>query len=243
MTFRVTRAYHRARIPTSGEGQMNTETEAPESQGERQLENWFLLMDPSWRPESENETPPIEAVVGLWPVEDEGKLGKFRANPQYRPMDENSPSDPLDAVLTLVMRGEAQAEHIQLVIRETLFDVALAEDGRPLLVRSPDEKICVVVVTSEVHRLRVTSSRWERIELDELVELLDDEVDVFFNPGGPSAVRLDGDFIRDTMMMDDDELTALHADRVADAENLRVIPMNITGDDGTPPDPKQPSAS
>ena len=37
------------------------------AQTDSPLENWFLLMDPAWSPAKENEAPPIEAVVGLWP--------------------------------------------------------------------------------------------------------------------------------------------------------------------------------
>ncbi|GAA1027212.1 MULTISPECIES: type VII secretion system-associated protein [Amycolatopsis] len=207
---------------------MSTVTETPEGAPDDQLENWFLLMDPAWRPQSENEPPPIEAVVGLWPVEEGGKLGKFRANPQYEPSDENSPSDPLDAVLRLVMKGDATAEHIQLILRETLFDIAMNGDGRPLITQSPDDKLCTVIVTSEVHRLRINAPDWARVDLDELVELLEDEIDVFINPGGPSAVRLDGDFIRETLMMDEEELAGLYAEHQLDSEGLRVVPVDLT---------------
>ncbi|MFE3173132.1 type VII secretion system-associated protein [Amycolatopsis sp. NPDC059090] len=218
---------------------MTAETETPEDAADEQLENWFLLMDPAWRPQAENEPPPIEAVVGLWPVEEGGKLGKFRSNPQYEPSDENSPSDPLDAVLRLVMKGDATAEHIQLILRETLFDIAMNGDGRPLITQSPDDKLCTVIVTSEVHRLRINAPDWERVDLDELVELLEDDIDVFINPGGASAVRLDGDFIRETLMMDEEELAGLYSEQELDSEGLRVVPVDLTrppGEGASEPD-------
>jgi hypothetical protein len=207
---------------------MSTVTDAPE-EGEGQLENWFLLTDPAWRPKAENDPPPIESVVGLWPVEEGGKLGKFRANPEYEPSDAASPSDPLDAVLRVVMKGDATAEHIQLILRETLVDIAMNGDGRPVITRSPDNKLCVVVVSSEIHRLRINSPDWARVDLDELVEMLDDNVDVFINPGGASAVRLDGDFLRDTLMMDEDDLDDLYAQYKPDTDSLRIIPVDLTG--------------
>ena len=204
---------------------MVTMTETTEgTQAEGPLENWFLLMDPAWRPTSENDPPPIEAVVGLWPVEDEGKIGKFRANPEYVPADENSPSDPLDAVLRLVLQGRAEAEHIQLMLRDTLFDIAMNGDGRPLVTKSPDDILCVVVATGEPHRQRIASPDWRRIDLDELVELLADEVDVLFNPGGPASVRLTGDFMRETLMMDDEQVAEIYANSNQDANGLRVVP-------------------
>ncbi|MBB2934768.1 hypothetical protein FHX82_001788 [Amycolatopsis bartoniae] len=198
------------------------------TQAEGPLENWFLLMDPAWRPTSENDPPPIEAVVGLWPVEDEGKIGKFRANPEYVPADENSPSDPLDAVLRLVLQGRAEADHIQLMLRDTLFDIAMNGDGRPLVTKSPDDILCVVVATGEQHRQRIASPDWRRIDLDELVELLADEVDVLFNPGGPASVRLTGDFMRETLMMDDEQVAEIYANSNQDANGLRVVPWEPT---------------
>src|SRR4051812_18447421 len=76
---------------------------------------WFMLTDPRWVPGAEDEAPPIEAVVGLWPFEN-GKVGKFRSNPDYRPVDEESPTDLVDAVLRLVVQNRAEARHIQVVL-------------------------------------------------------------------------------------------------------------------------------
>jgi hypothetical protein len=203
---------------------MGTVTETTEgTQADAPLENWFLLMDPAWVPAVEHEAPPIDAVVGLWPVEDGGRLGKFRPNPQYSPSDGTSPSDPLDAVLRLVLHGRAEAEHIQLMLRDSLFDIAMNGDGRPLVTRSPDDVPCVVVATGEPHRRRLSSPEWSRIDLDELVVLLADGVDVLFNPGGPASVRLTGDFMRETLMMDDEQVAALYANH-QDASGLRVMP-------------------
>ncbi|WAL66532.1 type VII secretion system-associated protein [Amycolatopsis cynarae] len=194
------------------------------TRAEGPLENWFLLMDPAWHPAAENDPPPIEAVVGLWPVEDEGKIGKFRANPEYVPKDGNSPSDPLDAVLRLVLQGRAEAEHIQLMLRDTLFDIAMNGDGRPLITKSPDGILCVVVATGAPHRRRVAAPDWRRIDLDELVELLADEVDVLFNPGGPAAVRLTGELMRETLLLDDEQVAELYANSNQDTSGLRVVP-------------------
>lgn len=196
------------------------------------LEHWFLLMDPAWAPSEEDEPPPPEAVVGLWPVEAGGRVGRFRANPDYVPADEHSPTDPLDAVLRLVLHGGAEAEHVQLMLRDCLFDVAMNGDGKPLVVRSPDDVACVVVATAEPHRRRVSSPQWRRIDLDELVMLLADGVDVLFNPGGPASVRLTGDFLRETFMMSDDEVSAVH-DRFRRESGVRVAPWG-PGEDETP---------
>lgn len=190
------------------------------------LENWLLLMDPAWRPARENDAPPLDAVVGLWPVEVDGKVGKFRANPDYRPSDENSPSDPLDAVLRLVLRGKGKAEQIQVMLRDTLLDVAMNGDGRPLVMKSPDDVPCVVVASGEPHRVRVPAPDWRRTDLDGLVALLADGVDVLFNPGGVASVRLTGDFIRETTLLDDAEVAEIYQ-RYRETDELRVIPFEI----------------
>ncbi|MFC0547893.1 type VII secretion system-associated protein [Kutzneria chonburiensis] len=192
-------------------------------------QDFFLLMDPSWNPD--RGTPPAEAVVGLWPVED-GTVGKFRSNPQYVATDGNSPSDPLDAVLRLALRGRAEARHIQLMLRDSLFDLAMNGDGRPLVTTSPDDVPCVVVASGEPHGQRVSAPRWRRVDLGDLVVLLADGVDVLFNPGGPASVRLTGDFLRETMMLGDDlvaegfpDNSAARARRRPAADNFSLMSL------------------
>ena len=202
---------------------MKSMTDTPES---GPLENWFLLMDPAWRPSAENEPPPAEAVVGLWPVED-GVIGKFRPNPAYVPAGENSPSDPLDVVLWLMLEGQAETWRLQLMLRDSLYDVALNSAGRPLVTTSPDDVPCVVVATGEPHRSRVRAPDWQRVDLVELVEQLADGVDVLFNPGGPASVRLTGDFLRETTLLGDDEL-AVPAEDAAGLTALRVVPWEAS---------------
>nr|WP_067494858.1 type VII secretion system-associated protein [Actinoplanes sp. TFC3] len=181
---------------------MTSPAEAPEE------DSFFLLMDPEWLPEHEGDTPPFESVVGLWPLAGDGSVGRFRSNPQYRPVNENSPSDPVDALLRLTVRGDAGMEQLQLVLRDSLVDQAMNGDGRPLIGKSPDGVPCVVIATSTPHRERIASPDWRRADLDEVVAALPDQVDVLLNPGGPATVRLTGDFIRATAAMKDDELTA-----------------------------------
>ncbi|MFI9009975.1 type VII secretion system-associated protein [Actinosynnema sp. NPDC053489] len=193
-------------------------------------ENWFLLMDPAWQPEREDEAPPVRAVVGLWPVDPDGVVGRFRTNPSYEPSDPDSPSDPLDAVLRLLMRGEAESDQLRLLLRDSLFDLAMNGDGRPLVMRSPDDVPCVVVATSEPHRRRVSSPDWRRLDLADLVDLLADDLDVLINPGGPAAVRLLGDFMRRTRVMSEEDVAAAY-ERFRDGRTLEVVPWEV------PPEP------
>ncbi|XVS67755.1 type VII secretion system-associated protein [Actinosynnema sp. CA-299493] len=190
------------------------------------VENWFLLMDHTWEPQSQDEAPPLEAVVGLWPVHPDGRVGPFRTNPAYFPGDPDSPADPMDALLRQVINGQAQAEQFQLLLRDSLFDIAMNGDDRPLVMLSPDDVQCVVITTSEVHRQRVSSPDWRRIDLADLVNLLADDVDVLFNPGGPASARLFGDFMRRALAMTDDELAEAY-ERFRKTDVLEVTPWEV----------------
>ncbi|WP_410586381.1 type VII secretion system-associated protein [Amycolatopsis sp. lyj-23] len=126
-------------------------------------------------------------------------------------------------MLRLVLQGRAESEHIQLVLRDTLLDVAMTGEDRPLATKSPDDVRCVVVVTGEPHRRRIASPGWQRVDLGELVGLLADGADALFNPGGPASVRLSGEFLRETLAMDGARIDALHANAGRDASSSRVI--------------------
>jgi hypothetical protein len=165
----------------------------------------YLLIDPSWQPASAGAVPPVEAVVGLWPLKADGSTGKFRSNPDYWPGDD-SPSDPLDAALRLMLRGEASVAELRTMVRDTLFDLAVNDDGRPYETFSPDGVRCVVVASGLPHRSRVRTPGWRRIDLEELVLVLADGVDVLINPAGPASLRLTGDFMRESVLMDDGDL-------------------------------------
>ncbi|MDT5032344.1 MAG: hypothetical protein QOC94_2515 [Actinoplanes sp.] len=203
------------------------------------MDNYFLLMDPAWKPTTDADVPPMSAIIGLWPLEDDGKVGQFRTNPEYEPQDEKSPSDPIDAVLRLLVAGAAEMEQVQLMLRNSLFDLAMNGDGRPLIVTSPDDVSCAVLTTGEPHRLRVSAPDWRRTDLEGLVSLLADGIDVFVNPGGPAAVRLTGHFIRKTTLLTDSEAAALH-EQFRTTEKVSIMTLGpgvtITSDDDEPPD-------
>ncbi|WDZ83747.1 type VII secretion system-associated protein [Micromonospora cathayae] len=190
-----------------------------------QVDSYFLLMDPDWQPAPDDETPDPAALLGLWPVEADGSLGAFRANPDYRPRDADAVADPLDALFRMAVRGQAQAEQIQLVLRDTLFDVALNGDERPLIMRSPDGVPCVVIATSAPQRERVSAPQWRRIDLAELVSLLPDRVDTLFNPAGPVPMRLIGDVVRETLLMSDEEIAEARAVVLAALPPDRGVPV------------------
>ena len=195
----------------------------------RATEDFFLLMDPDWRPGPDDDVPPIEAVVGAWPLDQDGSVGAFHGNPDYAPRDGDAAADPVDAVLRLTMQGRMAAGQLQLLIRDALFQVALNGDGRPLVVLSPDDVRCVVVATGTRQVRRISAPEWRRMDLTGVVSLLPDEVDVLLNPGGPVPFRLTGDFLRETMFMSDDDVAgAYEAFRAQDAgRGAEVLPWVV----------------
>lgn len=194
-------------------------------------EHYFLLMDPDVEVDPLAEVPPIEAVMGAWPLGADGTVGPFRSNPDYRPSSPMAAADPLDALLRLAGRGEAAAEQLQLTLRDMLFDIALNGDGRPLVVRSPDDAPCLAVATSGMQQELAPAPAWQRIDLVTLVSMLPDETDVLFNAGGPMPFLLTGDFIRATLVMSDDEIAAARRETLARTppEGLALQPW-VVGD-------------
>ena len=196
---------------------------------ELRTEDFFLLMDPDWRPRPGDDVPPAEAVIGAWPLDADGSIGPFRGNPGYAPRDGDAAADPVDAVLRLTMRGRMAAGQLQLMMRDALFQVALNGDGRPLVVKSPDDVRCVVVATGTRQVRRISAPEWRRMDLTGVVSLLPDDVDVLLNPGGPVPFRLTGDFLRETMFMSDDDVAgAYEAFRAQDAgRGAEVLPWVV----------------
>jgi len=196
--------------------------------------DFFVLMDPDWRPGPGDDVPPLEAVIGAWPLAADGSVGAFHGNPDYAPRDGAAATDPLDAVLRLTMRGSMAAGQLQVMMRDAQFEVALNGDERPLVVKSPDGVRCVVLATGKRQQRRVSAPDWRRMDLTGVVSLLPDDVDVLINPGGPVPFRLTGDFLRETMFMSDDDVAgAYEAFRAQDpGRGVEVLPW-VVGE-GTP---------
>jgi hypothetical protein len=165
----------------------------------QQLEGdqWVFLIDPAWQAENKDAAeaparPPMEAVVGGWFVEQDGTTGRFHANPAYEPSRPDSPTDPVDATLQLVVRGEAEPDMLLSAMREGTFGIAVGEDNTPLVAPSPDDVPSVLVATSPAHSRRLSEvPAWAEVSLRQLADLLPEEgVDVLLNPGAPSSMRL-----------------------------------------------------
>ncbi|MGW4720454.1 type VII secretion system-associated protein [Nocardia sp. NPDC004260] len=152
--------------------------------------DWFVLFDPTWRGAPDQEPPPVEMMVGGWRLEEDGTLGPFRPNPAYRPQTPDTPSDPLDALLRLVTADEDCGDQIIPALLHTVVEIACDEHDQPRTAASPDGIPCVVVVTAEIHKQRLASSRWIPVLGSRLSEIIPDGTDMLFNPGSGHPFRL-----------------------------------------------------
>jgi hypothetical protein len=172
-------------------------------------DQWVFLIDPAWQAENEDEEPPPEAVVGGWFVDADGTTGYFRPNPDYEPSDPDLPTDPVDAVLQLVVRGEADGDELLEATKDVIFGVAVDDEGVAVVSPAPDEVPSVLATTAPRHRDRVQAPGWVEVTVEELAAALPDEgVDVLLNPGAPASMRIIADVLKE--FVDEDEDTSVN---------------------------------
>jgi hypothetical protein len=183
-----------------------TATTTEQTEARFEGDQWVFLIDPAWQAEQpepaegeERPRPPLEVVVGGWFVEQDGTTSRFHANPDYLPTKPDSPTDPVDATLQMVTRGEAEpGELLSIMTEGSVFGLAVTEENTPVVVMSPDEVPCVVVATAPAHSRRIAEIKeldniaaWAEVSLEQLVGLLPEEgVDVLLNAGAPASMRL-----------------------------------------------------
>ncbi|GIJ50329.1 hypothetical protein Val02_72150 [Virgisporangium aliadipatigenens] len=158
-----------------------------------------LVVDPAVSADRDGAVP-LRAVVGRWPVDSGGSIGRFVANPDYLATNAFAPTDPLDAVIRMAADGRVGPECLLLALREGPFDLATDARGRPLLRPAPDGRSCIVLATSGHRRLDSGAARWRRADLTDLVTALPDGVDLLVNPGSPAVARLGGDLVRNAFL-------------------------------------------
>lgn len=184
-----------------------------------------LLVDTWWEQIDPGEAPPLHAVIGMWAIGPDGLLTPFEANDHYRSRDEESPADPLEAVMRVALESPALLGQLLLMLRHSVLHRATTAAGRPLTVPSPDGTHFQVAVTSESRRAAVDSPEWCRLDLFGVVSSLPDGVDVLVNPGSPCPMKLSGELLRQALVLSPaDELLAR---RPWVAESERVPPANI----------------
>lgn len=159
------------------------------------LDDWFVLLDPTFDVSTTVELP-ADAIVGGWPVLDEGAVGPFEPNPHYRPRDEAAPTDPIDATLRLLVSADDVADDLVRMVRGSVVALGCDEENRPAIGKSPDGELCVVVATAESQKRNVPTPRWWPIAGDRLPDVIPEGVDILLNPASSAPFRLRTDRLR-----------------------------------------------
>jgi hypothetical protein len=162
-----------------------------------QRDNWFVLLDPQWRPASPDAAPPQEAIAGGWMVDEDGKPGPFQPNPNYVPGDDSTPTDPTDALLRLINRGEDVGDQLIPTVRDSVVEIAVDDEDQPLVSQAPDGVLSVLVATAPLQRTALPIERWWPVVGSRLPEVVPEGVDILLNPDGPAAFRLSTDALRE----------------------------------------------
>ncbi|MFE7802093.1 type VII secretion system-associated protein [Nocardia sp. NPDC057440] len=157
--------------------------------------DWFVLPAPSWDPDGPSAAPPPEAIVGGWMVEDD-TIGPFEPNPGYRPADD-TPSDPIDAVLRLIAIGEELGDELIATICHSVVEIGCGTDDLPIIGAAPDGAPCIVVATAAVQKQALDVDSWMRTLGSNLPEIVPQDVDIMLNPSGAAPFRLIMNAMRD----------------------------------------------
>ncbi|BDT92273.1 hypothetical protein IFM12275_22490 [Nocardia sputorum] len=153
--------------------------------------DWFVLTSPAWEPNESEQSPPPRTIVGRWKIGADGQVGPFEPNPAYLPPDEQSPTDPLDALLHLIHAGDADAgAELVPTLRQSVVEIGCDEHGRPVIDKAPDDVPCVLVVTAHAQKFGPPVQRWLRLVGDELPAVIPPGVDILLNANGRAAFRL-----------------------------------------------------
>jgi hypothetical protein len=157
----------------------------------------LVLVDPGFEPSAAVPEPPLESIVGGWEVAPDGSTGRFRPNPGHIPSGPEVPSDPVDAVLRLLARSEADGEELLAALGEVDLEVAFGADAAVLVAPAPDGVPCVLATTAPRHRAAVAdagdppAAGWREVTVAELAAALPEQgVDVLLNAHGPAPMRV-----------------------------------------------------
>lgn len=155
-----------------------------------QQNNWFVMVDPTWET-GENESLPVEMMVGGWMLNEDGSAGPFQPNPHYKPSSEDVPSDPIDAILRRIAGGDRElGDDLVSTVRNSVVEVGCNDEDQLLIGTSPDGADCVVIATAELQKANIDVERWIPVHGGSLTQIVPEGTDILLNPSGFAPFRL-----------------------------------------------------
>lgn len=158
--------------------------------------NWFVLLDPAWQASTPGSAPPADVIVGGWMLGEDNILGPFQPNPHYVPGDEATPTDPVNAILRLIVDGADLADQLVALVRDTVVEIGCDKQDQLLMVEAVGGPRYALVVTADVHKCRVEAARWWPVLGSMLPEVVPRGAGILFNPGDPAQFRLAPEVLR-----------------------------------------------
>jgi hypothetical protein len=138
----------------------------------------------------------MEVIVGGWMIGESGEVGPFQPNPRYLPGNDETPSDPTDALLRLIAEGEPVGDELVESIRNSVVEILCDEQDAPIVDNAPDGVPCVLVVTAEAQKVDLRSARWWPVLGSELPWIAPSGTDILLNPNGSAPFRLAAGILR-----------------------------------------------
>ncbi|MFF9062393.1 type VII secretion system-associated protein [Streptomyces sp. NPDC014882] len=158
-------------VPGTGDGPGIPE--AVRAAARRAPGHWIGVVDPEW---TEERTPPQWAVLGEWRSDDDGGVGEYRANPEYRPsarvLGWPEPTDPVDAAAQRAATGYGTVDDALEALARADVTVLRGPDGGPLTAVGRDGAPVVLSFTSPAHELMSAELRHDTLPAAELARSL-----------------------------------------------------------------------
>jgi hypothetical protein len=160
-------------------------------------DHWIGMVDPAWTGEP---PPPVWALVGQWRSDEHGEIVEWQANDEYRPSPDMlglpEPADPVDAAVQLAATGYGPAEEVPRLLAGAELAVFVGQHGEPVTATAPDGTPVVPAFTAKRYLEAAGALAAETVPVAELVDRIPDGHQLYLNPTGPVAMRVEMEPLR-----------------------------------------------
>jgi len=177
-------------------------TEEIRERARRSPNSWIYSVDGAY--EAAEEIPPY-AVVGAWPVDENGQLGAFTANDNYRPspaaLQLDLPTDAVDAAVQLAATGHGSEGDVALALAASTIYLPANDDGDLIAYRREDGKEYVAIFT-DPNKAPATAAQLLPTDIRSFLAVVPEDTTVAINPGGQVAASFTSGELRAALPTD-----------------------------------------